>query len=194
MTEEDIRIEPLDAVGLDARLGLCWGHLTGWAELPIVDRSRRWLKQANARFSPTTFVASRGETPAGMIEFLPLSLLPESGLCPCRGGPETYPSVSKAKNLAAAYPGHLFITCLWVLPDHQGHGIGTALLRHLLDSEVARRFEGILVYVSERGESWEEHIHWPSGPMALYVRAGFTLVKPIESPSGHLLRYKRPGA
>jgi ribosomal protein S18 acetylase RimI-like enzyme len=186
----NVKIQAMNPLNTLDRIKLCWGHLEGWKNLEIVHRSREWLEKANRSFTPTTFIAYANQVPAGMIEFVPRKLMKKIGLCPCRADPEK----GKMENryaLGKEFADSLFISCLWVNKHHQGKGVGKALLNHFLDSEVFKNSGGALVYVSERDERWDKHIHWPAGAKEFYLRAGFTIRKTLDKPTGHLLYYAR---
>jgi ribosomal protein S18 acetylase RimI-like enzyme len=171
------------------RLDLCWGHLKDWKHLEIVQKSKEWLEKTNRLFAPTTFIAYINEDPAGMIEFVPQKLMKKSGLCPCRADPEKR-KIKSRYILGKEFENFLFISCLWVKKDHQGKGVGKALLDHFLNSEVFNNSDGALVYVSERDIRWEKHIHWPAGPKEFYLKAGFTVEKTLDKPVGYLLYHR----
>ncbi len=180
---------PIGPGNLNDRLEVCWSHLGKWEDHELARESRDWLVAANAKFSPSTFIAYQGNQPAGMIEFMPRDMLEEQDLCPCRqrkgGTGDVLPS------LGMDFRDYLFITCLWVPTQFQGRGIGKALLGHLLDSQTFKHFRGALVYVADRDPTWPDAIHWPAGPKEFYEEAGFTTAKRVEEPSGYLMRLVR---
>jgi len=172
------------------RLRLCWSHLVGWEDLEVVQKSKEWLERVNSRFTPTTHIAYSGELPVGMIEGIPVRLLQSLGLCPCRWDHGTnYPSEEEIDALGEKFGNDWFISCLWVTKEHQHRGIGKVLLSYVLKSKSVKEADGVLVYVGEKDEEWEEHFHWPTGPLEFYLKAGFTVIKEIADPKGHLLRY-----
>jgi ribosomal protein S18 acetylase RimI-like enzyme len=188
---EDIKIQAMNPRNTLDRIKLCWGHLEDWKKLEIVRQSEEWLEEANRLFAPTTFIAYMNEAPAGMIEFIPRKLMKKIGLCPCRADPEKGKTETRYA-IGKEFADFLFISCLWVDKPHQGKGIGKALLNHFLDSDAFKNSGGVLVYVSERDERWEKHIHWPAGANEFYLKAGFTILKTLDKPVGYLLSYPRP--
>jgi ribosomal protein S18 acetylase RimI-like enzyme len=186
----NINVQAIDLNNISDRIKLCWGHLHDWKNLEIVQQSQQWLEKANKLFAPTTFIAYMNATPAGMIEFIPQKLIKVIGLCPCRADPEKG-KIPDRYALGKEFEDFLFISCLWVDKDHQGSGVGKALLNHFLNSQAFRNSDGASVYVSERDERWEKHIHWPTGPKEFYLHAGFTLRKTLKKPVGYLLCYPR---
>lgn len=168
---------------LDDRLFLCWGHLDDWKNLDIVKQSREWLKTVNA-VTLTTFMAYKDQQPAGMIEFIPYNLLREHGFCPCRAGPQDKNMLKKE------FEPYLIISCLYVDRKMQQKGIGTALLTHLLTSDSITHYDGVLVYVAKREETWDEFIHWPAGSKEFYINHGFSIIDHTEN-EGYILRYKK---
>ena len=88
------------------------------------------------------------------------------------------------------FENYLFISCLWVGKDHQGKGVGKALLSHFLNSQAFKESEGALVYVARRDEGWEKYIYWPAGPAEFYLKAGFAIEKTLINPTGHILSYR----
>jgi len=190
MPRNETRIVAIDASNMLDRLRLCWGHINGWMDADIVRKNKEWLEKANAHFKPTTFIAYPDSVPAGMIEFLPQKAVRELGLCPCRLAPESR-EVKERYILGKEYDNYLFISCTWINERNQGKGIGKALLDHLLNSEVFSSSDGALVYVAERDEKWEKHIHWPAGPKEFYLKRGFTVEKTLRNPTGYLLSYRR---
>lgn len=190
MLKESLKIIVLDSRNIFDRLKLCWSHLDNWRNLEIVNKCKKWLEEANQIFSPTTFIAYKDKSPIGMMEFVPLRLLENVKLCPCR--------VDVANNeteeryiLGEEFDNYLFITCFLVNKDNQGKGIGRTLLNYFLNSEVSKKSEGALVYVKERDQTWTTHIHWPAGPKEFYIKAGFTLMKTMKNPKGYILSRKR---
>lgn len=164
--------------------------MDSWENLEIVDKCKKWLEETNARFSPTTFIVYKNGLPIGMIEFVPLKLLRKVKLCPCRTDVKKN-EVEERYILGKEFDNYLFISCFLVNKDHQGKGVGKILLNHFLNSEVFEKFEGVLVYVTERDETWSEHIHWPAGPKEFYISAGFSTSKVMGNPKGYILAYKR---
>jgi hypothetical protein len=183
---------PIGPGNLNDRLQVCWGHLENWENHELVKESRAWLEKVNAAFSPTTFIAYKGNTPIGIIEFMPRDMLHDQDFCPCRkrkgGNGAVLPS------LGTDYRDYLFITCLWVPGANQREGVGKALLMQLLDSQTFKHFRGALVFVADRDDKWPDAIHWPAGPREFYERAGFVVAKRLDEPAGHLLKYDRPPA
>lgn len=190
MTDSAIQVAGLRSSNISDRLWLCWGHLSDWRNIPVVQRSNKWLQQANSLFAPTTFIAYVGKTPAGMIEFMPNRLLKELGLCPCRVDKENQETEDRYI-LGKEFDDCIFISCLSVSKNQQGNGVGKTLLRHLLESKAFRGYRGALVYAREKDPSWEKFIHWPAGPKEFYVKAGFSIAKALENPAGHILYYMR---
>lgn len=190
MAKNNLRIVAVNSQNVSDRLILCWGHLDGWATLEVVKRCRRWLEETNTVFTPTTFIAYRGEGPAGMIEFVPQRLLRTVRLCPCRVDEKTG-EVESRYVLEQDFDNYLFISCLFVSKNHQGKGVGRTLLNHFLKSDVIGDFEGALVYVTERDESWNRHIHWPAGPKEFYLKAGFVVSRTLKNPAGYILSYRK---
>jgi ribosomal protein S18 acetylase RimI-like enzyme len=190
---ENVQVVAINSDNVSDRLRLCWGHLEGWKNLEIVQKSREWLEKTGGQFAPTTLIAYESGRPVGMIEYVPQKLMKTVGLCPCRANPEK----GKIKGryvLGEEFDDYLFISCLWVDKDHQGRGVGKTLLRHFLRSEVFKNSDGALVYVTERDPRWEEHIHWPAGPKEFYLKAGFKVEKTLDKPAGYLLSYRNPSA
>jgi len=185
---ENVRVLAISSDNVFDRLKLCWGHFKDWRHLEIVQKSKEWLEKTNALFTPTTFIAYIDETPVGMIEFIPQKLMKKTGLCPCRANPEER-EVENRYFLGKKFENCLFISCLWVSKNHQGKGIGKILLAHFLNSEAFKNSDGALVYVTERDERWDKHIHWPAGPKEFYLKAGFTIEKTLDKPAGYLLHY-----
>lgn len=185
---ENIKVRTINAENIFDRIKLCWGHLKDWQHLQIVEKSKEWLEKTNASFTPTTFIAYINEAPVGMIEFIPQKLMREIGLCPCRADPEKR-KIKSRYVLGKKFDNCLFISCLWVDKDHQGKGVGKKLLDYFLKSEVFKNSNGALVYVTQRDERWDKHIHWPAGPKEFYLNAGFTIEKSLDKPVGYLLYY-----
>ena len=189
MLREKLRIMPIGPGNLNDRLEVCWSHLEDWQDHELARESREWLETVNSRFSPSTFIAYEGNQPVGMIEFMPRDMLHDQDFCPCRkrkcGDGAVLPS------LGTDYRDYLFITCLWVPTQYQHRGIGNSLLMQLLESQTFKHFRGALVFVADRDPAWPEAIHWPAGPREFYERAGFSVVKRLEEPPGHLLRLDR---
>ena len=190
MNEDQLKVVAIDPERISDRLELCWGHLDDWRNLGIVKRCRRWLEGTNAVFTPTTFVAYKGEEAVGMIEFVPNRLLKTVRLCPCRINEESG-EVEDRYILGPHFENHLFISCLLVSKDSRGQGFGKALLNHLLSSEVFQDSDGALVYVTKRDEEWASHIHWPAGPKEFYLKAGFAVLKSMKNPKGYILIYAK---
>lgn len=192
MTKSDLEVVAIDSEIISDRLSLCWGHLDDWRNLEIVKRCRKWLEEANAVFAPTTFIAYTCEAPVGIIEFVPQRLLKTVGLCPCRVD-EKNREVASRYALGEDFENYLFISCLFVSKNHQGKGVGRALLNHFLKSDVFRDSDGASVYAKERDEGWDRHIHWPAGPKEFYLKAGFTILRVLENPAGYLLSCRKGG-
>jgi len=185
---ENVKVLAINAENILDRIKLCWGHLEDWQHLQIVQKSKEWLEKTNASFTPTTFIAYTNEAPAGMIEFIPQKLMKKIGLCPCRADPEKG-EIKGRYVLGKKFDNCLFISCLWVDKDHQGKGVGKTLLEHFLNSAVFKNSNGAVVYVTQRDERWEKHIHWPAGPREFYLKAGFAIEKSLDKPVGYLLYY-----
>ena len=183
---ENVKLLAINAENIFDRIKLCWGHLKDWQHLQIVQKSKEWLEKTNASFTPTTFIVYINEAPVGMIEFIPQKLMKKIGLCPCRADPEKNETKSRYV-LGKKFDNCLFISCLYVDKDHQGKGVGKTLLNHFLNSEVFKNSNGASVYVTQRDERWNKHIHWPAGPKEFYLKAGFTIEKSLEKPVGYLL-------
>jgi len=190
MLKENLRIIALDSSNIFDRLRLCWSHLDNWENSEIVKKCKKWLEEANTMFSPTTLIIYKNGLPLGMIEFMPLKLLKRVKLCPCRTDVENN-EVEERYILGEDFDNYLFISCFLVNKDHQGKGVGKTLLNNFLNSEIFEKFEGALVYVTERDETWSGHIHWPAGPKEFYIRAGFFISKTMRNPKGYLLSFKK---
>jgi GNAT superfamily N-acetyltransferase len=186
---ENVKVRTMDVENVLDRIKLCWSHLKDWEHLQIVQKSKEWLQKTNLLFAPTTFIAYIHDASVGMIEFIPQRLMEKVGLCPCRADPEKKKMRSRYV-LGKKFDNCLFISCLWVEKDHQGKGVGKTILGHFLDSEVFKNSDGALVYVTERDERWDKHIHWPAGPKEFYLKAGFTIQKSLDKPAGYLLHYE----
>ncbi len=190
MKENDLKVAALNEERISDRLQLCWGHLDDWRSLDIVKRCRKWLEETNTIFTPTTFVAYKGGEAVGMIEFLPYRFMERVKLCPCRVD-ENSGEVEERYTIEEGFENYLFISCLFVRKDSRSQGVGGALLKHLLHSKVIQDFDGTLVYVTKRDESWTSHIHWPTGPKEFYLKLGFTILKTMENPTGYVLIYRK---
>jgi len=190
---DDVEVVAINPANTFDRLALCWGHLENWKSLKIVQKSKEWLEKTNAAFKPTTFIAYTNREPVGMIEFIPQTLLKKLGLCPCRTDKENNETEDRYI-LGKELEGCLFISCLLVNKNHQGKGVGKALLTHFLESEVFKNSDGALVYARKRDSSWDKYIHWPAGPAEFYLKAGFVIEKTLNNPVGCLLscRNARP--
>jgi ribosomal protein S18 acetylase RimI-like enzyme len=191
VSTQELRIMPLGPGNIDDRLQVCWSHLADWEGHDLVEENRKWLENVNARFTPTTFIAYRGVTPVGMIEFMPRDMLHDEEFCACRTRKGGHSAV--LPSLGTDYRDFLFITCLWVPASYQHQGVGNSLLQHLLDSQVFKHFRGALVFTADRDPDWPDSIHWPAGPRGFYERVGFKVEKRVEDPAGYLLRYDRMG-
>jgi len=189
MLKKNLRMIAMDSCNIFDRLRLCWSHLDNWESLEIVKKCKTWLEEENAMFSPTTFIVYEDGLPLGMIEFVPLKLLRKVKLCPCRADVENN-EVEERYILGKEFDNYLFISCFLVSKDHQGKGVGKALLKHFLNSEVFEKSEGALVYVTERDEIWSGHIHWPAGSKEFYIKAGFSISKTLRNPKGYILSIK----
>jgi GNAT superfamily N-acetyltransferase len=188
--EENTRIVAINSDNVDDRVRLCWGHLRNWKRLKIVQKSKEWLERTNRSFTPTTLIAYVEGEPVGMVEFVPQKLIEQVGLCPCRADPEKE-KIESRYILGKEFEDCLFVSCLWVIKDHQGKGVGKALLNCFLSGEAFKNSSGALVYVARRDERWDKHIHWPAGPKEFYLNAGFTIIKTLDKPVGHLLYYPK---
>jgi len=185
---KNIKIVPIDAKNILDRIGVCWGHIENWKNSKIVQESREWLERSNSIFKPTTFISYIDGSAVGIIEFLPQRLMKQLGLCPCRANPEQR-EIEKRYFLGRDFDDYLFISCLYVNKEHQGKGIGKALLNHLLNSKMLQNSDGVTVYVAERDKSWEDYISWPTGPKEFYLKSGFVIEKNLENPKGYMLSY-----
>jgi len=186
---DSVKVVPISLDNVFDRLGLCWGHLVDWKNSRIVERSKEWLEEANIVFTPTTFIAYVEGSPVGMIESIPQSLMRKLGLCPCRADKERGETEDRYL-LGKSFEDYLFISCLYVNKDHQGRGVGKALLKRLLNSQAFKESDGALVYVAKRDETWDKYIHWPAGPAEFYLKAGFAIEKTLINPTGHILSYR----
>jgi GNAT superfamily N-acetyltransferase len=190
MTTNKIQIHPINPQRTTDRLKLCWGHLNNWQNLQIVQKSKQWLEKTASTYQPTTLIAYQDNQPIGMIEFLPMRLLEKHGLCPCRTDTENNETPQRY-TLGSNYDNYLFISCFLINSDFQGKGIGTTLLNHFLN-QALKQSDGAIVYIRERDETWDKHIHWPTGPEQFYTKAGFKKLKALENPKGQILYYKKP--
>lgn len=184
---ENVKVAALNRENVLDQLKVCWGHLDNWRNLKIVQKSREWLEKANGFFAPTTFIVYKNAVPVGMIEFLPYRLLNKIGLCPCRVDAKNKETAGRYI-LEGKFENYLFISCLVVSKDHQRKEVGKTLLNHFLHSEALKDFDGALVYVTKRDQSWDKHIHWPAGPKEFYLKVGFVIEKALGYPTGYLLR------
>jgi ribosomal protein S18 acetylase RimI-like enzyme len=184
MGGNDLEIVALSPTHISDRLEICFGHLDDWQSLEVVQGNKRWLAKANKEFGPTTLIAYKGGVPAGMIEFVPRSLIPKVGFCPCRSQ-ET--DMKELLALDDGYDKHLFITCLWVPGRYQREGIGRALLSQLLLSQLFNGYEGALVFSKDRDSRWPKEIHWPAGPAEFYIDNGFDVLRVLSDPPGRML-------
>ena len=189
-TVDNVKVIAINPDNAMDRLRLCWGHLDDWRNLEIVRETKKWLKKTNAIFTPTTFIAYKNQMPLGMMEFVPHKLLNKLGLCPCRVDIENNETPERYI-LGEKFENHLFISCFLVSKEHQGKGVGKALLNHFLNSEMFKNFDGALVYVTRRNEKWAKHIHWPAGSKEFYLKVGFFIGKTLERPAGYLLCYQK---
>lgn len=187
MGGNELEIIALSPTHISDRLEICFGHLDDWQKLEIVQGSKKWLARANKKFGPTTLIAYKAGVPAGMIEFVPRSLIPTIGFCPCRAD-ET--EMRELVALGDGYEKYLFVTCLWVPGRYQGEGIGKALLDGFLGSQLFNGYEGSLVFTRERDKRWPNEIHWPAGPAEFYLASGFDILRVLSDPPGHILLNK----
>jgi len=187
--KHEIEVRAISSGNILDRIKLCWGHLDNWKNLEIVRKSKAWLEKTNTLFTPTTFIAYVTKAPVGMIEFISQKLMKTVGLCPCRVNPEKN-EIESRYILGREFENCLFISCLWVSKDYQGKGVGRVLLNYFLNSEVFKSSKGALVYVTEREDKWDKHIHWPAGPKEFYLKTGFMIKKTLDKPVGYLLFYK----
>lgn len=190
MKTSGIEIHPISQERISDRLGLCWGHLSNWENLEIVKKSKQWLEKTASSYRPTTFIVYETNLPIGMVEFLPMRLLEKCGLCPCRIDAENG-EIPQRYAQGTNFGDCLFISCFLIRNGFQGKGVGTALLNHFLNHEAFKRSDGALVYVRERDEAWDKHIHWPSGPDQFYTSSGFKRVRTLENPKGQILYKKK---
>ncbi len=190
MATSKIEIHPINPQRITDRLKLCWGHLNNWQNLEIVQKSKQWLQKTASTYQPTTLIVYEDNLPIGMIEFLPMHLLEKCGLCPCRTDTENNENPQRYTQ-GSDYNNYLFISCFLINSDFQGNGTGTTLLNHFLNHQTFKQSDGALVYVRERDETWDEHIHWPTGPEQFYTKAGFKKLRTLENPKGHILYYKK---
>jgi GNAT superfamily N-acetyltransferase len=186
---KNVEIVAINRNNILDRIKLCWGHLDNWKNLEVVQKSEYWIQKLNTVFAPTTFIAYINKVPVGMIEFVPQKLLKQFGLCPCRVDRD-HGEVEDRYLLEKKPENYLFISCLLVNKNNQGKGVGKALLNHLLNSKIFKNFDGARVYVTERVEDWDSHIHWPTGPKEFYLKRGFVVEKVMDNPAGYMLFYK----
>lgn len=190
MATSRIEIHSISQERIPDRLKLCWGHLNNWENLEIVKKSKQWLEKTATSYKPTTFIVYEGNLPIGMMEFLPMRLLEKCGLCPCRIDAENG-EIPQRYTQGSDFGNCLFISCFLISNSFQGKGVGTALLNHFLNHQVFKQSGGALVYVRERDETWDKHIHWPAGPDQFYTKAGFEKLRTLENPKGHILYHKK---
>lgn len=102
------RLERLTMNNVEALHMLCTG---GGAEFARAKEVRQaWLQEMFEK-GLSGWVAYEGKTPVGYIEYMPLEHAPYH---------------------VTGEGGH-FITCLWVLPEHRGQRVGSALLQACLE-------------------------------------------------------------
>ena len=186
----NVEISAINKANIFDRLKLCWGHLDNWTNLDCVQKSKEWLEKANSVFAPTTFIAYTHKVPIGMIEFVPQKFIKKIGICPCRADPERE-EMEERYYLGEKFNDYLFISCLFVNQEHQGKGIGKALLTHFINCKTFQKSDGAVVYVTERDEKWDKYIHWPAGPKEFYLKTGFKMCKSLKNPTGYLLCCKK---
>lgn len=186
---KNVKIVAISSDNVLDRIKLCWGHLDNWKESQIVRKTQVWLEKANEVFKPTTFIAYVDGSVIGMIEFLPQDLLMRLGLCQCRRDAE-HGETEERYFSGEGSENYLFISCLFVNKDHQGKGVGKALLKHFLESEVFKAYGNARVYVKERDKSWDSYVHWPAGSKEFYIKNGFVVGRTLDNPLGYILSYK----
>jgi len=103
-----VRLERLTGSSVEALHVLCTGAGGEFAQAKEVRET--WLREMFEK-GLTGWIAYEGETPVGYIEYMPLEQAPYN----------------------VTGEGGQFITCLWVLREHRGKGVGSALLRACMD-------------------------------------------------------------
>lgn len=116
---------------------------------PCVRRRILWAKEMRASGLRIAVAFLPGGEKAGLVECVPLehSAEPVSG------------------------PGGLFINCLWVLPEHRGKGVATALLEHV---KSWTQETGVLAVLAYERDKWFGYFSYM--PAGFFRRFGFAEV------------------
>ena len=136
---------------------------------------RKWFHDAIRKYGICAFVAYLNGRPAGLVEFLPVNVVP-------------YPK-EKPKDT-------IFILCAYVRKDTQKKGVGNRLFHHLIDylKITPLPFFGggeavaIEVYVPQVDPKWPSNIQFPTGSKEFYEKLGFKLKKELPKQKGNLYR------
>jgi len=158
-----VRFEDLDVEHMGALASLCGGCVY-WEFPAAFDKGTRgadalsmkskWLCCHRDR-GPLGRVALTDGGAIGFIQFGPPELYPRCG---------EYPSGPVGE-------GDLFIACLFVKPEERRHGLARLLLGDALTVARAGGQTGVATF-TRRGSD-----NNPSGPLALYERCGFGVVR-----------------
>ncbi|UCC69374.1 MAG: GNAT family N-acetyltransferase [Armatimonadota bacterium] len=128
-----------------------------WPE-PLHEREalkREWVRRVTAEFGVCGKLAFVGSKAVGYSQFSPPAHLPNVTSYEC--GPPSSDAV--------------FVACLFVVREHRGHGVGSALLRAVVAELSSRGVEAVET-LARRGSADN-----PSGPLGFWLKHNFTVVR-----------------
>lgn len=121
----------------------------------ILQKKVTWLQNAR-KYGTCGKLLYIDRTPVGYAQYAPPRLLPRA---------VEYPSGSPSEDA-------VLISCLFILhKEHRCKGLGTVLLRTIIDDLKGRRVRAVETFARKGNPNN------PSGPVRLYVKNGFTIQK-----------------
>jgi len=127
------------------------------------EKKKEWFLKTLKEFGSCGKIVYYNSKLVGYAQYAPSTRFPQA---------KNYES----KHLGKAEEGAIFLSCLYI-PDKsmRGKGVGTRLLKHIIDDLRKRRFKAVETF-ARRGS-----LNNPSGPIELYLKEGFSVREELGS-------------
>ncbi len=127
-------------------------------EVEAIEIKRGWFKKTNRTFGTCGKILYVNEKAAGYVQYAP---------------PQLFEKVAEySRELFLPSPDGILLSCLYIQPRYQGKGLGTRLLKAVVEDLREKGYQALETY------SRDDSANSTSGPTVLYLENGF---KPLKT-------------